>query len=300
MSLRDVVRRDLYNAYRARGGLWSSLRVFLVVVVPGYYLIDGLTGPRADVYRQALRVYELQPVRPEAQLPSHTDAFVILMGLLIGLLVPLLVMLDASDAVVAERQDGTMKLLLTLPNSRADVFFGKVAARSLLVLIPLIGGLAVLAVVAQVLAGAVPWEALVGLVAFSTLLVVCFVGIGVAISAMASSTRGAVQTGLGAYFVLGPLWRVFEYVLVLMGVTSSKLAPLVGWALFVGELGSPVWTAMAALELLLEPGTRWPTMFAWFGGDGLGDPRLWVGVVLAWLVSFLVLGYLAFRRADLG
>jgi len=52
------------------------------------------------------------------------------MGLLSGTLVPLIALVIAYNSVSGEWKSGSLKLLLSLPHSRADVVFGKVAGRS--------------------------------------------------------------------------------------------------------------------------------------------------------------------------
>ena len=289
MTLRDVVRRDLRSGFQIRGGTWSTLRILLVIVLPGYYVIDSLNGPEADFIRGV--------VAAGGALPSHDNAFIIILGLLIGLLIPLLTMLDASDAIVAERNERTMKILLTLPNSRSDVYFGKVVGRSLFVLTPLLISLAVLGGF-QVLVGEAAWEPLLGLTALSSMLVVCFVTIGVAISTMTKNTRAAVQTGIGAYFLLGPVWRVIEFAFVILGSTY-RLDFITGIALLVGEFGSPVWAYEIAVVSLLDPGTRPPTMIG-YGDTIFATSWFSTGVILAWLIVSVLIGYIVFDRADLG
>jgi len=127
------------------------------------------------------------------------------MGLLSGTLVPLIALVIAYSAVTGERESGSLKLLLSLPHSRADVVFGKVAGRSAALSTAIIVGFVVPAVILALGPLSLDIVSYVGYTLLVALLVSVFVAIAVGWSAAAPSQRIALGGAIGLYFLFRSL-----------------------------------------------------------------------------------------------
>lgn len=102
MSIESVLSKDFTSVQRS-GALWAT-GVCLALVA---YVNLGPGAP---------------PVR-EAQ-----NAYGLLVGL-VGVLVPIVAIVASYMAITGERASGGIKFLLAFPNSRRDVFVGKLVSR---------------------------------------------------------------------------------------------------------------------------------------------------------------------------
>jgi ABC-2 type transport system permease protein len=150
-------------------------------------------------------------------------------------LVPLIALVIAYSAVVGERQSGSLKLLLSLPHSRADVVAGKVIGRTAAVAVPLFFGFLLPALIAAV--GPLQFALLeyVGYLLLMILLAAMYVAIAVGFSASTASGTVAVAGAVGVYFF---------FTIVLGGITGA--IPFV-----FGLGGAPDWLPITVGELQL-------------------------------------------------
>ena len=112
--------------------------------------------------------------------------------------------------MVGERESGTLKLLLSLPHSRASAVLGKFLGRSGVVAVPVLLGFLVAAPVFPVTG--IPFEAAgyVGFALATALLGVLFVALSVGASAAAPTSRRAVVVIVGLYALFTLLWGQFS------------------------------------------------------------------------------------------
>ena len=166
MSTRAVAWKDLTSVRRSRA-LWAGITLLALVVAVVAYSFRG---------------YQLTP-REQVLNLFRT----LVLGL--GVIAPLVALVVSYLAIAGERQTGGIKFLLSVPNTRRDVFLGKLASRLLLVG----GGLAFVFTTATLVAvathGALPLGPIIGLFAVSFVYLAVFVVIAVALSA-AVATRG--------------------------------------------------------------------------------------------------------------
>lgn len=211
-------------------------------------------------------------------------------------------------AIVGDRTSGRMKYVLGLPNGRRAYFAAKVCSRT---------GVAVAAVVTSLAVGFLvalaTFENAPGLVTFllfagaSVLYVVTFASIFVAISASVRKRSRAMFAVVAVYFVLVPFWlgltppltleTVFRAVGDLFGTTISESNRT-----FVRRL-SPFMAYGGLIEPVFAQGADQYERFAHFGGEPTAvHERLWffLTVLGSWTLGSLGLGYLLFRRAELG
>jgi len=288
MSLRTVVEDDLLRLRRSPLGWGVALSVLaptagvgLLVVL--FELVDVTGGPSAPF-----------------------DNIMMAVGVLLSFAMPFIAMLGSYSAIVHERESGSIRFLLGLPNSRLDAYAGKYASRTVLLSVSVLAGVAVLGAVGF---GILQEPDVVELVAFllATLaFALVFVGFGVAISGSANSLIGATAGIIGTYVVFRGGWMILQYgvLYVARGGENVTVRPLPDWYYFLGRV-NPINAYVTILVDVFDRGPRTlarqvlltqpspevntlatDTVFAAFGLSG-------------WLVVVPLVGYLAFRRRDL-
>ncbi|MCO8246381.1 ABC transporter permease [Haladaptatus sp. AB643] len=272
MSLRLVARKDfLYFARKKSFWAVSAVLTLLVVLWSYFYTIHSYsTGTAVDVVQY---VY------------SAAQVLVPLIGLFVG-----------YSAVAAERESGTMKLLLGLPHSRRDVFGGKFISRCGVALIPSLASflLAVVFIVSQFGRFSLGPYAL--FTAATVLLGAVYVAIGVGLSGLAKSNRCAGILAVGAFALFQLFWGMLVNIVAYLKTGSSmKVAPYPAWTYLVKWL-SPSGAYEGLLHLSLLPPLRIAS-----GGQSPAylSPWLFLVVLLVWGIVPLAVGYWRFENAEL-
>lgn len=225
------------------------------------------------------------------------DVVIVSLSSLTIFLLPLVALLISHDAIVGERERGTLLLLLSYPVSRKQVLFGKFAGHlAILAFATVLGyGAAALALAAT---GAsidwVSWRAFGGLIASSILLGAIFIAIGYLVSALVGERATAAGIAIGVWLLL-----VVLYDMALL-------------ALLVVDQGRMISAGVLNGLLLLNPtdvyrlwnlaGTETVGAFSGMAGLAetvpLGAPVLLAALVL-WTLVPLALAILAFSRREL-
>lgn len=327
MSYRDVVRRDLLSVSRARTGPAVVAIVALTTVVA-----VGLVGLAADLAAVAgvggllivgailALVFFGSARHITAGVLAFTVAAVLLVQVIgrpegvatrrpqmqfavefvssgLSLVVPLVGMLASYAALVGERETGSVRFLLGLPNSRDGAFLGKYLSRALVVCLPLVVGLALAGVVVQFTYRNGSVAGMLGLAAVTVPYAMLFVGVGLTASAYADSSNRAVAVVVAVFAVFRAGWPALQS-LLLEGVEQPYPRP--EWFFWVGRVNPinayvKLTTLFAEFEyghpLLEQPGETVSTVATthWFAAL----------VLLAWTVAAPVAGLLYFRRRDL-
>ena len=211
-----------------------------------------------------------------------------------GLFVSITALVVGHRAIVGERESGSLKLLMGLPHTRAEVLLGKVVGRTLVVVAPLLAGFVVAAVVAAALYAQFSLAAYAVFVALTCIFALAYVSVAVSISTLTASGARATA-GAVAFWVLAQfLWGVLPVVVFLalrngLGMANLPMGPFQ----FVAAL-SPAQAFGTATNLVTgaaaPPGA--PTPFysePWFG----------LLVLWAWVVLPVLVGYWRFESADL-
>jgi hypothetical protein len=263
-----VTREDLRHARRSRL-LWGALVLVALLVLPAFWSRTG-----------ALRAVEGQP-------PPAVEGVLLVPGYLSTYLF-LVVAVLAYGAVAAERESGTVRLLLGLSGTRRDVLLGKLLARVALLVAVLAALLAVmagmlavnerLAVVPFLLVGG--WVLLYG-AAWTTF--------AVGLSAAFASRYRALVAVAGTYVVLAwnaPVWTaVLEPGLrALLPAGLSAYVPALNPTLSLGVVGR--WLVAASTSAPAE--------------GGVGPAAVSALVLLALAVAGLLVGARRFGTADIG
>lgn len=232
-------------------------------------------------------------VYPVIGTPPHTTArFPGFVQGLLTTLVPFVGVLLGYNAVASERESGAIRLALSLPQSRADVVFGKYVSRT--------GVLAAAIVAAMAGAGALvvyPFGELAPgrfllFVAFSVAFGAVWTGLGVAASLAVATKRRALALGFVPLFVFVLVWGALERA-VALGLTAAGIVD--------GDL-----PAAARFVFGLAPGRAFERVTAGFvdpsrsveGAWYLGE---WVAllVLALWVVGPIGLAYARFAGRDL-
>lgn len=269
MSWQAIAEKEYRDAIRSRWLL--ALSVFFVLLV-------------------SAMAYVIRP--PAGETASANQLLSIATGILVTTLVPLIAVVVGYNAVVGERESGSLKLLLSLPHSRSDVVFGKVLGRSVALATPIVVGFVLPALVLAV--GPFTFEpaSYVGYTLLTAFLGAVFVSIAVGWSAAAPSHRLAMAGAVGIYFLFVPLWGAVQMPL------SFYLAfnGIPGWLPFTGN------ELMQFLRLLNPNGSFKVLSGAILGGGSGSSTRMQVAagsMLLSWLLVPPLLGYWRFEAADL-
>jgi len=213
------------------------------------------------------------------------------------LFVPLISLAVTYDTIAGEREDGQIRLLLGLPNTRTAVVFGKYVGRTAVIVVAILAGYVVAGAVALATFDSFDF-AVFGLytvltIAYGAVYTALATGFSAAMSSRFRALVGA--SALYGLFILG--WDVM--LLFLQLLIYGQDVPEGGlpeWFNFLGLL-NPSTAFMHAVRAVIpayEQITFYPESSAVYLQN-------WVGfVVLAfWGAVPLVVGYYRFTRADI-
>jgi len=265
MSWLVVARKDFEDAIRSR---WLiGLTVVFILLVSGVSYLARQT--------------------------ASANAVLQLSGsLFVGTLVPLIALVVAYNAVTGERESGSLKLLLSLPHSRADVVFGKVVGRAAALSTAITVGFVLPAVILALGPFTLEIGTYIIYTALVALLASVFVGIAVGWSAAAPSQRTALGGAIGLYFLFVPFWNGIQFRLRTAIASLPDWVPLsaetVGNALYLSNPAS----AFQGLTTALLGGQ-------FLSGESAGLQVSALSMLLFWLLAAPLVGLLVFQRRDL-
>jgi ABC-2 type transport system permease protein len=217
------------------------------------------------------------------------------------LVLPLVALVAAYLSIAGERESGSIKYLLSLPNSRADVVLGKFLSRSIVV-----AGAVVFAFLVAAVFGLVWYPSLAPAVfarmfVLTLLYLLAYVSIAIGLSAATASRSRAIGGSIGVYFV--------TVLLLIVGLINEILEYLLNDLLAL-DLSSE---ALLFVQAVVSPTVAYGQLQDWaFGGQvetpaQAATPDVWYlssemmgAVLVGWVVVPLVVGYLVFRQSDLG
>lgn len=209
--------------------------------------------------------------------------------------VPIVALMAASSAIARERESGTIRYLLGLPNARWEVVLGKFFSRAVLVG----GGFSVGFIgVAAFSVALFDRPRLLMLVVFALLTALFasgYVGLAVGISAVADSQMRAITGAVGSYLVWAFFWLPF--VPSSAPSLAENYAGVTGESLALFEAISPSMAFAHSLQLLGPMAERLAKTMT--SESVLISPIVAVGVLLAWTVVPLAVGYWRFRSAEI-
>lgn len=239
---------------------------------------------------------------------SSFEGLIFFTAAMAALFVPLAAIIVCYKSLAGERESGSMKVLLSLPATRRDVFFGKLLGRSAVISTGLAIGIVIgLAFGAALLGEFDPIGAVVFFVA-SVVFAFVYAGIIVSLSAGTGSTVRATTYALGFFVVFELLWDIVPLAILYVAEGFSLPQTLPDWFVTV-TMVSPATAYFSAISALLpepsdiaaDPDT--PGVGVEFGvefGDSFfAQPEIGIAVLAFWLLVPLVVGYRRFNRADI-
>lgn len=283
MTVLSVARKD-FKAVRRSRALWGVATALALLFAVIAYSYEG---------------YQLTPA-------EAVQAVFGLLAMVLAVLLPIVALVGSYMAIAGERESGGIKFLLSFPNTRRDVFLGKLASRLGTVgagVVFLFGAAASVAVSKH---GVFPPLSVLGLFVLSLVYGSVFVGIAVALSGAVAGRSRAIAAAIGAYFGL----------VILYVVPFFRISTIVRW-LHTTILGfgpnphlygavtylSPYIVFRKATNLVFPPGQEFQIFGR--GATGGSDLPLYLSdefalvVFAAWLVLPSLVGYLRFKGADL-
>jgi ABC-2 type transport system permease protein len=300
MSTFAVAKKDFKDVRRAKT-LW--LLIGLLGLISGLlaYVFQGSTGtPDTEVVQ---------------------NLFQSIAGIN-AILLPIVVLIATYLAIAGERESGSIKFLLGLPNSRRDVVLGKLLSRLGMVTVAVAVMFFVALIIALYRFAVFPVGVFVGVFAMTVLYGAVFVSVAVAVSALTSSRSRAVAAAVGTYFVS-------ILVFFLPGINVRQIVRFINEdVLGLGanidlyqfvQYVSPFFAFQKALNLVVPE--RMQSEF--FRSQRVDGParggregyeaaveavnlpfylsnEFGLVILAVWLVVPLALGYWRFERADLG
>lgn len=211
------------------------------------------------------------------------------------LLLPLLALTATGQVVGRARDEGSLELLLSQPLCRTAWLAGVTFTRLAVLVVPLAAILVAIGLYGEARGQAIPWGFVLRVLAISTSLLWCFVGIGIAISVLVRNQARAITYAIVAWGLSVAMLDVGLVGLMLTWRLDAE-------AVFTLAALNPVQDARLALLAGLEPdlGTLGPVGFYLSTRIGAGNLYLlglvWPAVLgtIAWLGALV-----AFRRGDL-
>lgn len=207
-------------------------------------------------------------------------------------LLPLVGILVGYNAVVSERESGSLLLSLSLPHSRSDLLFGKLAGRAGIVVAAVLVAMTGAGFLVVYPYGELELVRSLAFVALTVSFAVLWTGLGLAISLSVATKRRALALGFGVLFLFVFFWGTMADILELglraAGLTNGGLPD--GAQFFVNLSPNRAFTLVT--DGFITPGA---------GVDGPWYLGEWVALVVfvGWLVGPLGVAYWRFSGGDL-
>lgn len=208
---------------------------------------------------------------------------------------PLFIVITTARSMVGDREAGNLEYMLAFPVPLGVWYWGRFAARLVLVLSPVLLALGLGAVYGLARGHAVPWGPIVLYAGLTAALATCFLGLGFLISAVSRSS----EVALGASLLV---WLVLVALLDLLLLAVLIQARIVPDAVIAIALANPLQAFRTASMILFDPQLilLGPSSYVILDAFGVGGYVAWataypvaLGLVLAGL------GYWRFARSDL-
>ena len=306
MSWQAVARKEFRDAIRSRWLHGSTLFFALFLGGAAALFFGVLIGPEN---RQVSNLFGFF-----ANLGVFSFSFPGLLAVVLGFIA----LSTSYGSITGERETGSIKLLLSLPNSRLDAMVGKFLGRSAVVVAALLVGFLFVFVVLIATGTRLQLGSFVPQVALTALLGMAFVSIGLGISALAGSNREATLATMGLYLVFAVLWgsvsegipKLINYTADQIGVGGVSELTRVKLGVFLKYLNPLKAYETLAAELYYGP-ARARLVSATFGEQTALGPVLQESipvyfsggflfvVLLLWIALPVAVGYRAFDRDDL-
>jgi len=287
MSWVAVARKDFRDAIRSRM-FWALAIVFGLLSIG----IGGAYGYFTDELARSVPANEAG-IGLVFFVQSPITIFIMFISAII-----------CHKSIVGEWEQGSLKLLLSLPHTRSDVILGKIVGRAGVISVPAIGSLVLgLGLGAALLGGSVLTSVdflavaagfLVAILVYIALYVSIFVGV----SAITRSSSLAVA-GSVALIVLQFFWSIILSILFILLESTFDISGNADW-MYLLRMLMPNTAFNEVLNASLSAMTEWP-LSANAGDIDAVYASPWVAAVILvlWIVVPVAIGYWRFESADL-
>lgn len=210
-------------------------------------------------------------------------------------ILPIFVLITTVRSVAGDREAGVFEYLLSLPVSLGAWFWGKILGRYIVVFAPVFLAMLAAVLIAMVKEIEIPWDMFGYYTGLLAAMALCFLGLGMLISAIARSTDMAQ----GAAFMTWLVLLLFLDLILLGIMIQGRIAPEIAVGI---ALANPLQVFRTAALALFDPQliVLGPSAFVildTFGVMGYKIFALAYPSVLGLLSAGL--GYFIFRRGDL-
>jgi ABC-2 type transport system permease protein len=210
-------------------------------------------------------------------------------------ILPIFVLLTTVRSVAGDREAGVFEYLLSLPVSLGAWFWGKILGRYLVIFVPVILAMTAAVLIALLRHIAVPWGIFGYYTALLAAMCLCFLGLGMLLSALARST----DVAQGAAFLVWLTLLLFLDLILLGVMIQGKVAPEVAVGI---ALANPLQVFRTAALALFDPQliVLGPSAYVILDNFGLLGYKIFALVYPAAIgLGAAAAGYLVFRRSDL-
>lgn len=287
MRVLTVAKKDFRDASQSRA-LWALVAIFVILtLISAYTFVEApeLFGGPGD--------------------PTF-DGLIFFIAAMTALFVPLAAIIVCYKSLAGERELGSIKVLMSLPTTRSDVFFGKVIGRGAVITSALGVGILIGLAFGSALLGTVDVVAALVFVLVTIFFALVYAGIMVSLSASTGSTVRATTYALGFFVVFELLWDIIPLGILYVIEGFQLPAQLPNWFMTVAMV-SPATAYFSAINALLPDITNGSLDEPDVGVDAgidYGEPfyasaEMGIVILLFWLVVPLAFGYYRFNRADL-
>ena len=210
-------------------------------------------------------------------------------------ILPIFVLITTVRSVAGDREAGVFEYLLSLPVSLGAWFWGKILGRYIVVFAPVFLAMLAAVLIAMVKEIEIPWGMFGYYTGLLATMALCFLGLGMLISAVARSTDMAQ----GAAFMTWLVLLLFLDLILLGIMIQGRIAPEIAVGI---ALANPLQVFRTAALALFDPQliVLGPSAFVILDTFGVAGYKLFalaypaaLGLVAAGL------GFFIFRRGDL-
>jgi ABC-2 type transport system permease protein len=210
-------------------------------------------------------------------------------------ILPIFVLITTVRSVAGDREAGVFEYLLSLPVSLGAWFWGKIVGRYVMVFAPVFVAMAGAVLWALFREIEVPWGIFAYYTALLAAMAMCFLGIGMLISALARGTDMAQ----GAAFLVWLVLLLFLDLILLGLLIQGKASPEVAVGI---ALANPLQVFRTAALALFDPQliVLGPSAYVILDHFGVAGYKIYALVYPTLLGLFCAAaGYQIFRRGDL-
>jgi ABC-2 type transport system permease protein len=281
MSWLAVAKKDFKDAIQSRA-LWGLVAVFVVLASLISYAYTEFPATVAETEE------------------ATVGGLVFFMTSIVGLFVSLTAIVICYKSLAGEREIGSIKLMLSLPHTRGDVFLGKLIGRSAVLVSALAVGLLIGYGVGFALLGTVEITPVLLFLLMTLVFSVAYVGIIVSISASTGSTTSATTFAIGFFLLFELLWDAVPLLVVYVvnGLSLPETTP--DWVYLITQIPPSSSYLLSLIAMLPDIAD---SVGAGTGSEEVdvfyGTPEIGFVILLFWLVIPAIIGYRRFRSADL-